>query len=65
MFFVNCVGVRVHVRGIERIPKGACIFAANHTSSADAPAVVLSNGKVLCALGNYNSAVSRAMQLHV
>src|ERR1700740_490597 len=40
MFFVNCVGVRVHVKGIERIPKGTCIFAANHTSSADAPAVV-------------------------
>lgn len=40
MFFVNCVGVRVHVRGTERIPQGACIFAANHTSSADAPAVV-------------------------
>jgi 1-acyl-sn-glycerol-3-phosphate acyltransferase len=40
MFFVNCVGVRVHVKGIERIPAGTCIFAANHTSSADAPAVV-------------------------
>jgi len=40
MFFVNCVGVRVHVKGIERIPLGTCIFAANHTSSADAPAVV-------------------------
>jgi 1-acyl-sn-glycerol-3-phosphate acyltransferase len=40
MFFVNCVGVRVEVRGSERIPVGACIFAANHTSSADAPAVV-------------------------
>lgn len=40
MFLVNCVGVRVHVKGTERIPKGACIFAANHTSSADAPAVV-------------------------
>src|SRR4029077_17405416 len=40
MFFVNCVGVRVLVKGIERIPKGTCIFAANHTSSADAPAVV-------------------------
>ena len=40
MFFVNCVGVRVHVRGTERIPPGTCIFAANHTSSADAPAVV-------------------------
>jgi 1-acyl-sn-glycerol-3-phosphate acyltransferase len=40
MFFVSCVGVRVHVKGIERIPAGTCIFAANHTSSADAPAVV-------------------------
>ena len=40
MFFVNCVGVRVHVKGLQRIPAGTCIFAANHTSSADAPAVV-------------------------
>lgn len=40
MFFVNCVGVRIRVKGIERIPAGTCIFAANHTSSADAPAVV-------------------------
>jgi 1-acyl-sn-glycerol-3-phosphate acyltransferase len=40
MFFVNCVGVRVQVKGAERIPSGTCIFAANHTSSADAPAVV-------------------------
>jgi 1-acyl-sn-glycerol-3-phosphate acyltransferase len=40
MFFVNCVGVHVQVKGIERIPAGTCIFAANHTSSADAPAVV-------------------------
>src|SRR5438093_13740982 len=42
MFFVNCVGVRVHVKGLERIPSQTCIFAANHTSSADAPAVVWS-----------------------
>lgn len=40
MFFVNCVGVHVDVKGTERIPVGTCIFAANHTSSADAPAVV-------------------------
>jgi 1-acyl-sn-glycerol-3-phosphate acyltransferase len=40
MFFVNCVGVRVRVKGVARIPSGTCIFAANHTSSADAPAVV-------------------------
>jgi 1-acyl-sn-glycerol-3-phosphate acyltransferase len=40
MFFVNCVGVHVDVAGAERIPPVPCIFAANHTSSADAPAVV-------------------------
>src|ERR1700741_3988929 len=40
MFFVRCVGVRVHVKGLEHIPEGTCIFAANHTSSADDPAVV-------------------------
>src|SRR6266581_7060044 len=40
MFFVRAVGVRVHVQGRERIPPGVCLFVANHTSSADAPAVV-------------------------
>src|SRR5579859_4227030 len=40
MFFVRLVGVRVHVTGTERIPPETCLFAANHTSSADAPAVV-------------------------
>lgn len=40
MFFVRAVGVRVRVLGVERIPPGVCLFVANHTSSADAPAVV-------------------------
>jgi 1-acyl-sn-glycerol-3-phosphate acyltransferase len=40
MFLVRGVGVRVRVKGIERIPPGVCLFAANHTSSADAPAIV-------------------------
>src|SRR5580658_7968504 len=40
MFFVRAVGVRVRVAGTERIPAGVCLFVANHTSSADAPAVV-------------------------
>lgn len=40
MFFVNAVGVHINVKGTERIPPGTVIFAANHTSSADAPAVV-------------------------
>jgi 1-acyl-sn-glycerol-3-phosphate acyltransferase len=40
MFFVRAVGVKVCVEGLERIPQGVCLFAANHTSSADAPAIV-------------------------
>src|SRR5438876_9686584 len=40
MFFVRAVGVKVRVKGLERIPPGVCLFAANHTSSADAPAIV-------------------------
>jgi len=40
MFFVWAVRVRVRVIGRERISSGVCLFAANHTSSADAPAVV-------------------------
>lgn len=40
MFFVRAVGVRVRVIGAERVPDRTCLFVANHTSSADAPAVV-------------------------
>src|SRR5258708_39501542 len=40
MFFVRAIGVNVRIAGRERIPAGACLFVANHTSSADAPAVV-------------------------
>jgi 1-acyl-sn-glycerol-3-phosphate acyltransferase len=40
LFFVRAVGVRIKVKGTENIPPGTVIFAANHTSSADAPAVV-------------------------
>ena len=40
LFFVRAVGVQIKVKGAERIPKGTVIFAANHTSAADAPAVV-------------------------
>jgi 1-acyl-sn-glycerol-3-phosphate acyltransferase len=40
MFFVRSVGVRVRVVGTERIPARTCLFVPNHTSSADAPAVV-------------------------
>jgi 1-acyl-sn-glycerol-3-phosphate acyltransferase len=40
MFFVRAVGVRVRVEGKAKSPDGVCLFVANHTSSADAPAVV-------------------------
>jgi len=40
MALVRAIGIRVRVVGRERIPAGACLFVANHTSSADAPAVV-------------------------
>jgi len=30
MFFVRAVGVKVRVRGTERIPPGVCLFVANH-----------------------------------
>jgi len=42
VLLMRCVGARLQVKGLERIPPGTCIFAANHTSSADAPAVVWS-----------------------
>jgi 1-acyl-sn-glycerol-3-phosphate acyltransferase len=40
LFFVKAVGVKIRIIGTERIPPGVCLFVANHTSSADAPAVV-------------------------
>jgi len=33
-------GLRVRVVGLENIPAGVCMFAANHTSNADAAAIV-------------------------
>lgn len=33
-------GEKVTVQGRENIPPGVCLFAANHTSNADAPAIV-------------------------
>jgi 1-acyl-sn-glycerol-3-phosphate acyltransferase len=34
-------GVRVRGEGLENIPAGVCIFAANHASNVDPPALVL------------------------
>ena len=40
VFLVQLVGGKIRIKGRERIPAGACLFVANHTSTVDAPAVV-------------------------
>jgi 1-acyl-sn-glycerol-3-phosphate acyltransferase len=40
VLITRVAGMRVHVEGSENIPPGVCVFAANHTSNADAPAIV-------------------------
>jgi 1-acyl-sn-glycerol-3-phosphate acyltransferase len=34
------VGIRTRVEGLENIPAGACLFAANHTSNVDPPMIM-------------------------
>jgi len=40
VFITRVAGMRVYVVGRENIPTGVCLFAANHTSNADAPAII-------------------------
>ena len=40
LFVVRRVGIKIRVEGLENVPPGVCVFVANHTSTADAPAVV-------------------------
>ena len=40
VFIVRLVGIRTRVEGIENIPPGTCVFAANHTSNSDGPVIV-------------------------
>jgi 1-acyl-sn-glycerol-3-phosphate acyltransferase len=37
---MRALGVRFEVRGAERIPPGSCVFAANHRSHFDIPALL-------------------------
>jgi 1-acyl-sn-glycerol-3-phosphate acyltransferase len=39
-FAVRLAGIEVRVEGLENIPPGVCVFVANHTSTAEPPAVV-------------------------
>lgn len=34
------LGVRVHVEGLENVPRGPCVFVANHTSTIDPMALI-------------------------
>jgi 1-acyl-sn-glycerol-3-phosphate acyltransferase len=36
----RAAGMRTRVEGLENIPARTCLFAANHTSNADGPAIV-------------------------
>src|SRR5258706_6972405 len=40
VFITRVAGMQVNVEGRDNIPEGVCLFAANHTSNADAPAIV-------------------------
>lgn len=40
VWIARAAGLRTRVEGLENIPAGTCLFAANHTSNADAPAIV-------------------------
>jgi len=37
---LKIAGVRLRIEGLENIPAGVCIFAANHVSNIDPPALV-------------------------
>jgi 1-acyl-sn-glycerol-3-phosphate acyltransferase len=37
---LRIAGVRLHVEGLENIPRTTCLFIANHASNIDPPAVV-------------------------
>ncbi len=50
VFITWAMGLRVQVEGLENIPVGVCMFAANHTSNADAAAIV---GAVPKATGHF------------
>jgi 1-acyl-sn-glycerol-3-phosphate acyltransferase len=51
VFITRVAGMRVQVKGLENIPSGVCLFAANHTSNADAPAIVGSIPRRLAIFG--------------
>jgi 1-acyl-sn-glycerol-3-phosphate acyltransferase len=51
VFIARVAGMRVRVEGRENIPPGVCLFVANHTSNADAAAIVGSIPRRLAIFG--------------
>src|ERR1700758_5349796 len=47
----RAAGLRTRVEGLENIPSRTCLFAANHTSNADAPAIVGAMPRRIAILG--------------
>lgn len=40
LLIYRIVGIRMRAEGVENIPAGPCLFAANHTSNVDPPAIM-------------------------
>jgi 1-acyl-sn-glycerol-3-phosphate acyltransferase len=40
LWVYRIVGIRSRAEGVENIPAGTCLFAANHTSNVDPPAIM-------------------------
>ena len=40
LLIIRAVGIRTRVEGLENIPAGTCLFAANHVSNIDPPILV-------------------------
>jgi 1-acyl-sn-glycerol-3-phosphate acyltransferase len=51
VFITRVAGMCVRVEGLENIPAGVCLFVANHTSNADAAAIVGSIPRRLAIFG--------------
>jgi 1-acyl-sn-glycerol-3-phosphate acyltransferase len=40
LLIARAMGMRTRVEGLENIPEGTCLFAANHTSNVDPPLIM-------------------------
>jgi len=40
LLWMRPIGIRTRIEGLENIPAGPCVFAANHTSNVDPPVIL-------------------------